>query len=119
MGVIFMKLKKNCSMIVTTLLIASSSLSAFADSKTEDIADLSFQNNLSTSNVEAKTVTAFINANGVRMRKGPGTSYAVIATLNKGTMVHKTGVIRHANGYFWQSITYNGKEGWVVLDYLS
>ncbi|WP_434797746.1 SH3 domain-containing protein [Terrisporobacter vanillatitrophus] len=53
------------------------------------------------------------------MRKGPGTSYAVIATLNKGTMVHKTGVIRHANGYFWQSITYNGKDGWVVLDYVS
>ena len=64
-----MKLKKNCSMIVTTLLIASSSLSAFADSKTEDIADLSFQNNLSTSNVEAKTVTAFINANGVKCKE--------------------------------------------------
>ncbi|MPM42149.1 hypothetical protein SDC9_88811 [bioreactor metagenome] len=114
-----MRLKKYCSILVTTLLITSSSLSAFADSKTDDIANLSLENNLSTSNVEAKTVTAFINANGVRMRKGPGTSYAVIATLNKGTMVHKTGVIRHANGYFWQSITYNGKDGWVVLDYVS
>ncbi|GAB2903272.1 SH3 domain-containing protein [Neomicrococcus lactis] len=49
----------------------------------------------------------------VNMRTGAGTTYAVLATVPSGTNVS---VIGSANG--WYKVTYNGKTGWMIDDYL-
>ena len=111
-------MKKVYSILATTLVIASSTGGVFADNN-EDVSN----KNLETKTVievnkDIKTGTAFINANGVKMRSGPGTSYSVLKTLNKGTMVHTTGQVRFANGQYWKSMTYKGLNGWVSMNYL-
>jgi N-acetylmuramoyl-L-alanine amidase len=54
-----------------------------------------------------------VNANGLRVRTGPGTSYKVIDTLNKGV----TAEIRDSNED-WINIDYSGKSGWVSAEFV-
>ena len=54
-----------------------------------------------------------VNTNGLNMRSGPGTSYRVFTTINKGT---KLDVISESNG--WSKINYNGRVGYVYSIYL-
>ena len=54
-----------------------------------------------------------VNTNGLNMRSGPGTSYRVLTTINKGT---KLDVISESNG--WSKINYNGRVGYVYSIYL-
>lgn len=63
----------------------------------------------------------YIAANGLNVRSGPGTGYAVIDTLNIGNQgVVQDGPVS-ANGYTWYEINYSygGYSGWVAGEYLA
>lgn len=51
----------------------------------------------------------------VNVRKGPGTSFNKVGSLNKGDNVTRTGI--GSNG--WSKIIYNGKEAYVSSNYLT
>ncbi|MCU9810201.1 SH3 domain-containing protein [Salmonella enterica subsp. enterica serovar Infantis] len=111
-------MKKSYTALATMLLVASSSVVSFANSNPEQVD----KQEVKTENVEVvtpRTTTAIINANNVKLRATPSTSGTVVKTLSKGTMVHHTGTIRYANGYYWYSVTHGGKNGWVAGNYLS
>ncbi|CEN88477.1 cell wall hydrolase; phosphatase-associated protein [[Clostridium] sordellii] len=55
-----------------------------------------------------------VTGNRVNFRKGPGTSYSIITSLNKGT---KVGYISESNG--WAKISYNGNIGYMSTNYLA
>ncbi|CEQ22381.1 C40 family peptidase [Paraclostridium sordellii] len=55
-----------------------------------------------------------VTGNRVNFRKGPGTNYSVITSLNKGT---KVGYISENNG--WAKISYNGNIGYMSTNYLA
>ena len=57
------------------------------------------------------TVTA---SPSLRMRSGPGTGYSILTSIPYGALITITAV---SNG--WGKTTYNGKTGWVSLDYVS
>ena len=81
-------------------------------------------------NIDAVTVT--VTANGVNMRKGPGTSYSrytadsnntpddpsddKIVKLSKGTQLEITATA-NGSGYLWGRFTMDGTELWVALTY--
>ncbi len=62
-----------------------------------------------------------INASGVRLRTGPGTTHGVIASLALGTHVLFLNDAGSANGYTWAKVRENssGREGFVAVKYLS
>lgn len=68
----------------------------------------------SDSSVSGKFGIGTITGSDVRMRKGAGTSYAIVGTYNKGTKMTVTG----AKGS-WYAVKYNGKTGYVRYDYMS
>lgn len=51
--------------------------------------------------------------NGLNMRSGAGTSYRVMTTLNKGTVVD---VLSESNG--WTKVKYDGRLGYISREYL-
>ncbi|CEK30975.1 cell wall hydrolase; phosphatase-associated protein [[Clostridium] sordellii] len=55
-----------------------------------------------------------VTGNRVNFRKGPGTSYSIITSLNKGTKVE---YISENNG--WAKIKYNGNIGYMSTNYLA
>lgn len=55
-----------------------------------------------------------ISGSSVRVRSGAGTSYSIIATCDKGTQMNITG----ASGN-WYAVSYSGKTGYVIADYMS
>ncbi|GAA0105426.1 C40 family peptidase [Paraclostridium sordellii] len=55
-----------------------------------------------------------VTGNRVNFRKGPGTNYSIITSLNKGT---KVGYISESNG--WAKISYNGNIGYMATSYLA
>ncbi len=59
--------------------------------------------------------TATVNTSSLRLRNGPGTSYAVLTTMSQGESV--TIVSGPSNG--WYQVTYKGTTGWASGDYLS
>ena len=62
-----------------------------------------------------KPYTGTVNADpSLRLRAGAGTSYGVLANIPLGTELTITAV----NGN-WGKTTYDGKTGWVSLDYIS
>lgn len=69
----------------------------------------------STGNEEDNTVKGNkqVTGNSVNFRQGPGTSYSVIKSLNKGTQV---GLISESNG--WAKISCNGTVGYISSQYL-
>lgn len=54
-----------------------------------------------------------ITGNFVRFRKGPGTTYSIINTYNRGTALTITGA---ADG--WTAVTIDGTDGYVFSDYV-
>lgn len=72
-----------------------------------------FSSNASAASVKMKVTAS--NSDKLNMRKGAGTKYAIIRTLNKNTIVTRTKV--SASGK-WSKITYAGKTGWVSTSYL-
>ena len=65
----------------------------------------------------ATTVTVTDNA-GVNMRDGAGTSYNKIigVPVNTTLEVQET---KSADGYTWGKVTYDGKTGWIALEFTS
>ena len=57
--------------------------------------------------------SGIITGNFVRFRKGPGTTYSIINTYNRGTALTITGA---ADG--WTAVTIDGTEGYVFSDYV-
>jgi uncharacterized protein YgiM (DUF1202 family) len=65
---------------------------------------------------EARTV----NANGVRLRSGAGTSFSVLATLASGTALTVVSTVTQAaNGYTWINVKVNssGVTGWIAAEF--
>ena len=57
--------------------------------------------------------TGIITGNSVRFRKGPGTTYSILNTYNRGTTLSITGT---ADG--WTAVTIDGMDGYVFSDYV-
>ncbi len=55
-----------------------------------------------------------ITGNSVRMRSGASTSSNILGENNKGTQMDVTGVSGN-----WYAVSYNGKTGYVSMDYMS
>ena len=55
---------------------------------------------------------------GANIRKGPGTSYAVIAKTARGATANFLGEKVARNGHTWLKISYNGTCGWVDSKYV-
>ena len=66
-------------------------------------------------------ILAVLNANGVRLRTGIGTSHGIVTTLNTGdlvTIIQKNAGT--ANGFTWDKIvTSSGLEGYIANTYLT
>ena len=58
--------------------------------------------------------TGVITGNGVCLRAGPGTGYAILGSYNNGTKMTITG-----SSGDWYAVTCNGAEGYVYKQYLS
>ncbi len=67
----------------------------------------------STGTSTTTTYTGTITGSDVRMRKGAGTSYAILGTYGKGTKMTITGSQKG-----WYKVSYNGKTGYVSGDYM-
>lgn len=61
---------------------------------------------------QAVNLKVTVNANGVNIRKGPGTSYPKNGTVNKGQQLQLTRV-QQGGMYLWGQFS----EGWICLDY--
>ncbi len=78
--------------------------------------------NIVTNGSDSKgNILAVLNANGVRLRSGIGTSYSIVTSLNTGdlvTIIQKNA--GEANGYVWDKIvTSSGLEGYIANTYLT
>ena len=59
--------------------------------------------------------TVRYTTNNVNLRKGPGTSYSIVATIPKGTRVNITGTPRRSGGIDWYPVIINGVgSGWMA-----
>ena len=67
------------------------------------------------------TDSAIVNANGLRLRSGPGLDFRVLASLDQGTLVRYLADGGWAGGYRWNKILVEstGREGFVAAVYLS
>jgi uncharacterized protein YgiM (DUF1202 family) len=61
----------------------------------------------------SQATTTTVNLN---MRAGPGTHYAIIRTIPRGTIVH---VFSCVNGVTWCQLVFNGRRGFVSANHLS
>jgi uncharacterized protein YgiM (DUF1202 family) len=60
---------------------------------------------------QATTTTANLN-----MRAGPGTNYAIIRSIPRGTVVHVFGCVDRVT---WCQLVFNGRQGFVSANHLS
>lgn len=62
-----------------------------------------------------------VNAEGARLRSGPGTGYSILASLAKGTEVQYLAYGGSANGYEWHKVKVvaTGREGFIASVLLS
>ena len=63
---------------------------------------------------EQEQTTGVLTGDGVCLRAGPGTGYAVLGAYNSGTKMTITG-----SSGDWYAVTYNGLKGYVYKQYLS
>lgn len=63
---------------------------------------------------ETCTVTTGISNGALNLRAGAGIQYTVLAVLNEGETVTRTG---QREGRWWQVVTEDQLEGWVNNDY--
>ena len=66
------------------------------------------------SNPDVEQIPGYINANYVRFRKGPGSSYPIIETYNAGVPVGVTGVYMD-----WTACLIDGAFGFIYSDYIT
>ena len=66
------------------------------------------------SNPDVEQTPAYINANYVRFRKGPGSSYPIIETYNAGKAIGVTGVYMD-----WTACLIDGEFGFIYSDYVT
>ena len=66
------------------------------------------------SNPDVEQTPGYINANYVRFRKGPGSSYPIIETYNAGVPVGVTGVYMD-----WTACLIDGAFGFIYSDYIT
>ena len=71
--------------------------------------------NYNISSADKIEQATYITTNRLNMRKGPGTSYAKVGTLNQGQKVIP---IEKSSDGKWVKIKYNSQEVWVSFDYL-
>lgn len=62
------------------------------------------------------TVGTITSEMGVNVRKGAGTSYDIVMSLARGTLVDVTGEKKDSEGALWYKIKYDGKTGYVRSD---
>ncbi|WP_174729960.1 SH3 domain-containing protein [Mesobacillus harenae] len=62
----------------------------------------------------AKNETATITTNGLRIRKGPGTEFQIVGSLNNGQAVQ---VLEQNEN--WTKVRFSAGEGWVSQEYLA
>lgn len=62
---------------------------------------------------ESMNETGIISGSSVRMRGGPGTTYATVGYYNTGTKMNITGKTGN-----WYAVEYNGTKGYVCADYI-
>lgn len=55
-------------------------------------------------------------SSGVNLRTGAGTSYAKLTAIPKNTIVVVTN-FKVYSGSYWGKVNYNGKTGWICLNY--
>ena len=65
-------------------------------------------------NPDVEQTPGYINANYVRFRKGPASSYPIIETYNAGTVVGVTGVYMD-----WTACLIDGEFGFIYSDYIT
>ena len=67
------------------------------------------------------TDTLIVNTSGTRLRSGPGTGYAILASLGKGTEVRYLADGGYATGYRWYKVQVlaTGKQGYIAASFLS
>lgn len=63
------------------------------------------------------TITLTVDTNGLRLRRGPATSAAVLTTLEAGNTLTALG--RHVNGDWLLVETSDGLRGWVSADFVA
>lgn len=93
---------------------ATSSAGALALAATGSFAVTSLATATSTDRMQ-------VNASGLRLRSGPGTGYAILASLAKGAIVRVLEQAGNANGYAWVKVQVEatGKTGFVAASFLS
>lgn len=76
-------------------------------------------------NIKQFTVTSVSNLKGtvkasdcLNVRKGPGTGYSRLGSMNKGKTFTITGKTKASNGSIWYRLTYNGMNGYVLSTYV-
>lgn len=80
------------------------------------IGDFSSQTT-TTSPVSYKAGVYKVNVDDVlNIRSGMGTSYSIVGSISNGTKITVTQVKSDGSRY-WGYTTYNGKSGWVAMDY--
>lgn len=114
--------------LTTIMAVWAMGISAFADNIKEGNIDNLYpaiqndESTISTENQAYATYTYIVNASsGANMRKTPGLSGTIIATLPKGTIVTyntKYNIITPEDGYNWRYVLYNGTYGYVADEYL-
>lgn len=62
---------------------------------------------------ETMDETGTVNGSSVRLRSGPGTSYSILGTYDRGTQVKITGKTGD-----WYAVTINGTKGYMSADYV-
>ena len=71
-------------------------------------------NNKDTTSTDSDKKTGFVDADGLRIRSGPGTDYATVGTLEFGEDVTILDEVEDGNGVVWGKIS----SGWISMDYV-
>ncbi|MCL2036765.1 MAG: SH3 domain-containing protein, partial [Oscillospiraceae bacterium] len=108
-------MKKNGKIINTILLAAFAAIIAVTSLTSQNIG---LNTTVSASSARVRVnATRYVNVpNGstLNLRSGAGMGHTVIGSIPRGTALH----IPYAEGN-WAYTSYNGKYGWVSLDYIS
>ncbi len=75
--------------------------------------------NTETETTYSNTKATITADEGVNVRSGAGTSYDIVMSLAKSTVVDVKSSKKAGDGYTWYKISFEGKTGWVRGDLLS
>ena len=85
--------------------------------------ETSSNNNVTSNNSSNNTVNSnqtetwkISSLSGVNIRSGAGTSYSISGAVPYNTTVTVTNK-KFSGDYIWGYVTYNGRKGWIALDY--